>query len=676
VLVTVLDAPDAGNATNFDSCLSDITTGQVLDLLNLLTGNDLGGTWTDDDATGQLIGSSVSLASIGTGTYNFTYEVTSSVNCNAAMETVQITINDIAAPTAPAVQDFCDQATVFDLQALGTVLEWYEDATLINALDASEMLLDGEDYFATQTDAATNCESSNSVSVLVHIFVGPNSGVENPIAVCNDQNAVELFTALDGSQDIGGTWMDTDATGTVTGSIFDATAVANGTYTFEYTVSGIAPCVDASTLVRITVESPVNAGTDAVLNRCSNASTIDLFALLGTANSGGIWSPTLNSNTGLLDPAVDLSATYTYTITNSCNSSSAAVIVTITEAPDAGMDQIIAVCLSDGMVDLSTLLGGSPDLTGTWFPLLASTTHIFDPAVDPAGIYTYTVAATIPCATDAVATLDVQINESAPPLLISAALEFCAVDDPTVLNLDTAVSGDMILWYDAIDATSPLEDGDRLLDGIVYFASQTEANGCESSIRTQVFVTVGDAQTPSLDQGGELFCINDNPTIQQLTLNVVEYNSIGNNVIWYITMNGINALPPATLLTSGTSYYAVLIDPLTGCESSIRLQVTVDLSVCGTVTIPDGFSPNGDGVNDSFDLDNLNFLYPNFSIGFYNRYGSLVYQGTASTPRFNGLSNQAALLNDGELPVGVYYYILNYNNGITKPSQGRIYLSR
>ena len=43
---------------------------------------------------------------------------------------------------------------------------------------------------------------------------------------------------------------------------------------------------------------------------------------------------------------------------------------------------------------------------------------------------------------------------------------------------------------------------------------------------------------------------------------------------------------------------------------------------------------------------------------------------------FNGFSNQSGLLNDGELPVGVYFYILNYNDGTTKPSQGRIYISR
>jgi gliding motility-associated-like protein len=676
VLVSVLDAPNAGTSTDLDICLSDIATGQTLDLFTQLTGNDAGGNWSDDDLTGELTGSILNISALTAGVYNFTYSVSPSTTCSADMETVQITINNINAPTAPAIQDFCDQATVADLSAIGNAVIWYEDAALMNPLIGTDALLDGEDYFATQTDAITNCESNDSVAVTVNIFASPNSGVAVLLSVCNDQSMVDLFTALDGTQDAGGTWIDTDATMALTGNIFDSTAVVAGTYSFEYMVSATAPCTDASTIVMVTVETPVDAGTDAVLDACTDNGTTDLFTLLGTATTGGTWSPALASNSGVFDPATDLAATYSYTVTSSCNTSSADVVVTITEAPDAGTDNMISTCVSDGIIDLLTQLGGTPDATGTWFPLLDSGTNIFDPTVDVAGMYTYTVTATSPCATDASATLDIQVDESAAPILISATLDFCATDNPTVMDLDAAVTGDMIVWYDAIDASIPLAAAESLIDGTSYFASQTEANGCESSIRTEVMVTVGDAPTPTLNQGGELFCINDNPTLQQLTLNVLEYDSIANNVVWYDTVDGTNALPLTTIMTSGTTYYAALIDAATGCESNIRLEVTVDLSACGDLTIPDGFSPNGDGVNDTFDIDNLNFLYPNFGIEFYNRYGGRVYNGTANTPRFNGFSNQSALLSDGELPVGVYYYILKYNDGTTKPSQGRIYLSR
>ncbi|MEO9558154.1 MAG: hypothetical protein ABJG51_03320, partial [Nonlabens ulvanivorans] len=59
VPVTVEIAPEAGTATNFDICISDLITGQTLDLFNQLTGNDAGGAWNDDDTTGVLSGSNV-----------------------------------------------------------------------------------------------------------------------------------------------------------------------------------------------------------------------------------------------------------------------------------------------------------------------------------------------------------------------------------------------------------------------------------------------------------------------------------------------------------------------------------------------------------------------------------------------------------------------------------------
>jgi len=92
VLVSVLDAPNAGTATDLDICLSDVSTGQTLDLFTQLNGNDAGGNWTDDGLTGELTGSILNISALSTGVYNFTYGVTPSATCSADMETVQITI--------------------------------------------------------------------------------------------------------------------------------------------------------------------------------------------------------------------------------------------------------------------------------------------------------------------------------------------------------------------------------------------------------------------------------------------------------------------------------------------------------------------------------------------------------------------------------------------------------
>ena len=102
--------------------------------------------------------------------------------------------------------------------------------------------------------------------------------------------------------------------------------------------------------------------------------------------------------------------------------------------------------------------------------------------------------------------------------------------------------------------------------------------------------------------------------------------------------------------------------------------MTVTLESCDIV-IPEIFSPNGDDINDTFVIDNLASEYPNFKLEIYNRWGEPVYMGNSSTPAWDGTSTEGSI-GDGIVPVGVYFYIIYYNDGQTAPTQGRLYLSR
>ena len=114
-----------------------------------------------------------------------------------------------------------------------------------------------------------------------------------------------------------------------------------------------------------------------------------------------------------------------------------------------------------------------------------------------------------------------------------------------------------------------------------------------------------------------------------------------------------------------------------GCESATRLAVTEDLNKCNDIVIPDGFSPNGDGVNEDFFIRNLIEKYPNFKLEIYNRYGNIVYKGNRFTPNWDGTTNEGGLkLGNSLLPTGVYFYILEFNDGVRDPKQGRVYLNR
>jgi gliding motility-associated-like protein len=177
---------------------------------------------------------------------------------------------------------------------------------------------------------------------------------------------------------------------------------------------------------------------------------------------------------------------------------------------------------------------------------------------------------------------------------------------------------------------------------------------------------------PTLIDRGDLFCGTNvpAPTIADLSANIVGTP----NVIWYDALSGGTAFSPSDVLINGTTYFAAVVS-VNGCES-LRLPVTVDLTLCDVI-IPDGFSPNNDGINDTFEIPNLTVLFPNFKLEIYNRYGSLIFTGNRNKENWDGTTTEGGLnLGDKLLATGVYFYILNFNDGTRKAIQGRLYLNR
>ena len=128
-------------------------------------------------------------------------------------------------------------------------------------LDSTVDLVDGQMYYASQTDPTSACESAIRIGVMVIIYQSPNAGAAVPLAVCENDNNVDLFNALDGTHDAGGAWQNNDGVGSLTGNVFDATGVTPGSYQFTYLVTASPPCVDAQVIITLEVEEPLNPGS-------------------------------------------------------------------------------------------------------------------------------------------------------------------------------------------------------------------------------------------------------------------------------------------------------------------------------------------------------------------------------------------------------------------------------
>lgn len=124
-------------------------------------------------------------------------------------------------------------------------------------------------------------------------------------------------------------------------------------------------------------------------------------------------------------------------------------------------------------------------------------------------------------------------------------------------------------------------------------------------------------------------------------------------------------------LTFNTNQYRVSIRPLANvCKTPIISNAILNVIPLNPIEIPDGFSPNGDGINDTFVIKNL-APYTNHVIEIYNRHGYLVYRGINSSTPWDGKS-----MSGKELPEGVYFYVLKLNQQGVTNLQGRIHLRK
>lgn len=91
-------------------------------------------------------------------------------------------------------------------------------------------------------------------------------------------------------------------------------------------------------------------------------------------------------------------------------------------------------------------------------------------------------------------------------------------------------------------------------------------------------------------------------------------------------------------------------------EGGCSVSDTIFIKVLKSPEIPNAFSPNGDGINDTWDIKYLE-SYPGATVDVFNRYGQIVFRSFGYNRAWDGRSNGQVL------PIGTYYYIINPKNG-------------
>lgn len=102
---------------------------------------------------------------------------------------------------------------------------------------------------------------------------------------------------------------------------------------------------------------------------------------------------------------------------------------------------------------------------------------------------------------------------------------------------------------------------------------------------------------------------------------------------------------------TATTSYIVYVTDANGCMDSD----TMDVIVVPAIDFPNGFTPNGDGTNDVWVIDNIQ-LFPNCRVEVYNRWGEMLFASDGYTIPWDGR------YQGKDLPVGTYYYVINLND--------------
>ncbi|RYE13752.1 MAG: T9SS type A sorting domain-containing protein [Sphingobacteriales bacterium] len=394
----------------------------------------------------------------------------------------------------------------------------------------------------------------------------------------------------------------------------DDTQLANGTYYVSQTSND---CESERTAVVVTINEIPAVPTAIEQEFCGGGTVGELAVTTGTEPK---WYLAMTGGDSLATAAALATGNYYVSQTvDGCESERTMVVVTVKEIPAAPAiaDNVQAFCAQALLADIIT---GAENIV--WYSNATGGTSLENTtALSPGTAIYYAAQMADGCESDMRTAVAVTLNMTSAPQANDQI--FCTAG----LISELEANGTGLQWYaaptggDAFVGTVALESGN-------YYVSQT-INGCES-LRTEVAVTITNADMPT---GAQTQDFTEGQTLADLEVT-------GDNIMWYSDEALNFALPATTLLTTGTTYYAVQMDG--DCTSdSLAIMVTEILSAPG------------------FELSSLKY-YPNpvtdkLNISYSGEISSVVIYNIVGQQVLNVAPNaNNAEVNTASLPLGTY----------------------
>ncbi|MDX5418243.1 MAG: gliding motility-associated C-terminal domain-containing protein, partial [Hymenobacteraceae bacterium] len=220
-------------------------------------------------------------------------------------------------------------------------------------------------------------------------------------------------------------------------------------------------------------------------------------------------------------------------------------------------------------------------------------------------------------------------------------------------TLTATGKGGRLEWFTQSKGGDPVKVGDTfttpVLTSTTTYYVQEVTLSCASE-RRPVTVTV---PAPSANAGEDKTIV--------LGRTVQLQASGGKTYTWYPAkgLSDPNSANPYAK-PEETTTYTVTVTNEAGCVSTDQVIVTVQQ----LVYVPNTFTPNRDGINDVWEILNIE-QYPNCKVQVFNQWGNQVFSSEGYKLPWDGSQNGK------ELPLATYYYMIQLDHN-EKPLSGSV----
>ena len=184
----------------------------------------------------------------------------------------------------------------------------------------------------------------------------------------------------------------------------------------------------------------------------------------------------------------------------------------------------------------------------------------------------------------------------------------------------------------------------------IILSASTPA-GCTNTAK----ITAEISETPTIQVSSNSYCSNLVDFEVQIDMGAT--NAELTHFYWLVNGDSIsNQLQPTVEVNLETGFY----DGLFGLTNSLGCHFTIDFTyfvdealMIDDFTLPNIITPNNDGMNDRFLVNDVfNDCVP-YTIEFFNRWGQKIYEMTSNNNAFRGIDSEGNFVSEG-----VYFFML------------------